>query len=207
MSVLVQGSDEWLRLRAGKVTASRLVDLLARTKTGPAASRDNYKAELVIEILSGLPTEKFTSTAMQHGTETEPFARQAYASRVFDEVTEIGFVQHPTIERAGASPDGLVGDEGLIEIKCPNSFTHMQTLLSDKVPEKYIPQMQWQMACTGRLWCDFVSFDDRVPEPMQLFVQRVERDDLYIASCEESVRRFLEEVEETVKQLKEKFNV
>lgn len=207
MSVLVQGSDEWLRLRAGKVTASRLADVLARTKTGPAASRDNYKAELVIEILTGQPADRFTNAAMQHGTETEPFAREAYASRSFDEVTEIGFVQHPTIERAGASPDGLVSSDGLIEIKCPNSHTHMQTLLSEKVPEKYIPQMQWQMACTGRLWCDFVSFDNRVPEAMQMFVQRVDRDDVYIATAEEAVRRFLVEVEQTVKQLKEKFNV
>lgn len=207
MSVLVQGSDEWLRIRLGKVTASRLADVLARTKSGPAASRDNYKAELVTEILTGKPAERYSNAAMQHGTETEPFARAAYASRVFDEVTEIGFVQHPTILRAGASPDGLVGSDGLVEIKCPNTNTHIQTLLAEGVPEKYNAQIQWQLACTGRWWCDFVSFDNRLPEAMQIFVQRVERDDVYIATAEEAVRRFLIEVEQTVTQLKEKFNV
>ena len=201
-----QRTNEWFLERLGKVTASKIADIIARTKTGFSTSRDNYKAQLVSEILTGVPYEGYKSAAMQDGIDREPAARAKYAERVFEPVTEIGFVTHPTIHRSGASPDGLVGDDGLVEIKCPLTATHINYLIADVVPEKYIPQMQWQLACTGRQWCDFVSFDDRLPENMQVFIKRVDRDDVYISTLEESVRRFLIEVDQTVETLKGKYN-
>jgi predicted phage-related endonuclease len=139
---------------------------------------------------------------MEWGTATEPQARIAYElyREVF--VDEIGFIDHPTIAMSGASPDGFVGEDGLVEIKCPESKTQMETLLNQKVPNKYQPQMQWQMACTGRKWCDFVSFDPRMPENLQIFVQRVERNDVYIKMLEEEVRVFLEEINQKVEILR-----
>lgn len=202
-----QRTNEWFLERLGKVTASKIADIIARTKTGFSTSRDNYRAQLVTEILTGVPYEGYKSAAMQDGIDREPLARAKYAERIFEPVTEIGFVVHPTILRSGASPDGLVGDDGLVEIKCPLTSTAINYLISDVVPEKYVPQMQWQMACTGRQWCDFVSFDDRLPEKMQLFVKRVDRDDVYIATLEEAVRRFLVEVDQTVETLKGKYDV
>lgn len=204
--MIEQRTNEWYLERLGKVTASKIADVIARTKTGFSASRDNYKAQLVTEILTGVPYEGYRSAAMLDGIEREPIARGKYADRIFESVTETGFVVHPTIPRSGASPDGLVGDDGLVEIKCPLTATHIGYLMDDGAPSKYIPQMQWQMACTGRKWCDFVSFDDRLPENMQLYVTRVERDDVYIVTLEEQVRRFLEEVDQTVEALKGKYN-
>ena len=201
-----QRTNEWYLARLGKVTASKIADVIARTKSGFSTSRENYKAQLVAEIMTGKPYEGFKSAAMQDGIDREPAARQRYADSVFEDVTEIGFVDHPAILRSGASPDGLVGSDGLVEIKCPLTATHISYLLDDEVPEKYKPQMQWQMACTGRMWCDFVSFDDRMPENLQMFVKRLERDDCYIATLEEAIRRFLIEVDETVAKLKEKTN-
>ena len=167
-----QGTAEWHAARCGKVTASRIADVIAKTKSGPSASRGNYMAELVCERLTGVPQDSYKSPAMEWGTNNEPLARLAYESAGGVLVTEVGFVSHPTIIDAGASPDGLVGDDGLLEIKCPNTATHIDTLLSGKVPERYNTQMQWQMACTNRQWCDYVSFDPRLPESMQLFITR-----------------------------------
>lgn len=198
---MIQGSDEWKQARLGKVTASRISDLMAKTKTGWGAGRKNYAAELVAERLTGNPADGFTNAAMQWGTETEPQARAAYAFYCNQDVTEVGFIDHPTIKLTGASPDGLVGESGLVEIKCPNTATHIDTLLSKKAPAKYVTQMQWQMACTGRDWCDFVSFDPRLPEHLRLFVSRVERDDKLIAELEDAVSVFLGEIEETIMAL------
>jgi putative phage-type endonuclease len=195
-----QGSPEWFEIRCGKVTASRVADIIARTKSGPSASRANYAAQLVAERLTGTVAESFTSTAMEWGTAMEPEARTAYEF-VHRKVVEVGFVQHPTIEMSGASPDGFVGDDGLVEIKCPNTATHIETLIGKSVPAKYITQMQWQLACTGRKWCDFVSYDPRLPETMSLFVKRVERDDKLIAELESEVTGFLFEVAASVSQL------
>ena len=141
---------------------------------------------------------------MDWGTKTEPEARNAYRETVFEEVNEVGFIPHPSIIDAGASPDGLVGDDGLVEIKCPESHTHIGYFLDGNVPEKYTHQMQWQMACTGRQWCDFVSYDPRCPEGLRLFVKRLDRDDIYISTAEETVRRFLAEVDVMVEKLKNK---
>jgi len=196
-----QQSAEWFAARIGKVTASRVADVVARTKTGYGASRANYLAELVAERLSGTRAEGFTNAAMQWGTDQEPEARLAYEFRNDASVELVGFVPHPSIDMSGASPDGLVGDDGLLEIKCPNTATHIETLLTGEIPGKYVVQMQWQMACTGRAWCDFASFDPRMPEQMRLFVKRVQRDDGHIAGLEEEVRTFLFELDTTVRQL------
>jgi len=198
---IIQGSDAWFEARLGRVTASRVADVIAKTKTGYSASRDNYMAQLVCERLTGQKGESFTNAAMQHGTDTEPLARSAYEAHADLMVEEIGFVQHPKIEMAGASPDGLVGLFGMLEIKCPNTATHIDTLLTQSVPTKYITQMQWQMRCCERQWCDFVSFDPRLPQELQLFVKRVEFDPEYVAMLEKEVTQFLAELDTKVSKL------
>jgi putative phage-type endonuclease len=191
---VVQGSPEWFAARIGKVTASRVADVIAKTKTGYGASRANYMAELLCERLTGQAAERFTNAAMQHGTETEPEARTAYEFRFNVDVVQVGFIKHFTIGDTGASPDGLVGNDGMIEIKAPNSATHIETLLTGDIPAKYITQMMWQMACTRRLWCDFVSYDPRLPEEMRMFVKRVDADPAMIESLESEVLAFLTEL-------------
>lgn len=200
-----QRSDEWFAARVGKATASKIADIMAKTKSGPSASRANYAAQLITERLTGKPTEGFSSAAMQWGTDTEPQARAAYAWLTDNDVIECGFFDHPKIAMSGASPDGLIGDEGLVEIKCPNTATHIATLRGEPVDGKYIKQMQWQMACTGRLWCDFASFDPRLPEPMQLHVTRIARDGALISEMETEVATFLAEVDDVVRELESKY--
>ena len=204
---IVQGSDQWFEARIGKVTAARVADVIAKTKTGYSATRDNYMAQLVCERLTGQKGESFTNAAMQHGTETEPLARISYEVAQNVLVDEVGFVPHPTIEMAGASPDGLVNDDGLLEIKCPNTATHIETLLSQTVPGKYNTQMQFQMACTGRQWCDFVSFDNRLPQELQLFVKRVPRDNVFIRLIEGEIVQFLAELDDKINKLMKVKNV
>ena len=200
--MIEQRTEEWFKQRLGRVTASAISNVIAKTKTGPSASRENYSTQLTLERLTGQQAEFYTNAAMEWGTATEPQARQHYElyRNVF--VDEVGFIKHPTIEMSGASPDGFVGEDGLVEIKCPESKTQMETLLNQKVPTKYIPQMQWQMACTGRKWCDFVSFDPRMPENLQIFVQRVERNDEYIKMLEDEVTAFLVEIDQKVEILR-----
>lgn len=200
-----QRTDEWFAARVGKATASKIADVMAKTKTGYSASRANYAAQLITERLTGRQAESYSNAAMQWGTETEPQARAAYCWLTDNRVEECGFFDHPRIAMSGASPDGLIGSEGLIEIKCPNSATHIATLRGEPVDGKYIKQMQWQMACTGRLWCDFVSFDPRMPEPMQLHVQRIARDGALISEMETEVAAFLEEVDAAVRELESKY--
>lgn len=207
MTGIIQGSPEWHALRVGKVTASRVADVIAKTKTGWGASRANYMAELIAERLTGEPAEKYTNAAMAWGTEKEPDARAAYEFFRDAQVVEVGFIEHPSILMAGASPDGLVGDAGLVEIKCPNTATHLDTLLTQAIPARYVTQMTWQMACAGRAWCDFVSFDPRLPETMSLFVKRVERDDSLIASLEKDVSDFLDELAQKLGQLNSLYGV
>jgi putative phage-type endonuclease len=199
--MIEQGSPEWFAQRLGKVTASRVADVIAKTKSGYSTSRANYMTELALERITRQRQEGFTNAAMQWGTETEPLARAAYEALTGEIVDEVAMVKHPTIEASGASPDGLVGLVGLIEIKCPNSATHMDTLLSKKPSGKYVTQMMWQMACTSRKWCDFVSFDPRFPPHLQLFVARVLRDDAVINALELDVTTFLKELEDMVYQL------
>src|SRR6478752_2514409 len=173
MTGVIQGTAEWHALRLGKVTASRVADVMAKTKTGPSASRASYAAQLVAERLTGTPAESFSNAAMQWGNDKEPEARSLYEFRTEALIEEVGFIDHPTIAMTGASPDGQVDADGLVEIKCPQTATHIDTFVSGAVPTKYLTQMQWQMACTGRAWCDFVSYDPRLPEAMRLFVRRV----------------------------------
>ena len=201
-----QGTPEWFAARLGNVTASRVADVIAKTKSGYSASRENYMAQLICERMTNTVAESYSNAAMQWGTETEPLARAAYESFADVLVDEVGYIANPWIKRAGASPDGLIGKWGLIEIKCPNTATHIDTLLSETVPTKYITQMQWQMACTGRVWCDFVSFDPRLPDGLQLFVKRVERDAEYIAMLEQEVIKFLTELDEKIFKLNERLN-
>ena len=196
-----QRSSAWFEARLGRVTASRVADVIAKTKSGYSASRDNYMAQLICERLTSQKGESFTNAAMQWGTETEPLARSAYEAYADVMVEEVGFVQHPKIDMAGASPDGLVGLFGMLEIKCPNTATHIDTLLTQTVPTKYITQMQWQMRCCERQWCDFVSFDPRLPQELQLFVKRVEFDASYVAMLEEEVNLFLKELDMKVTKL------
>jgi putative phage-type endonuclease len=205
--MIEQGTNEWFAARIGKVTASRVADVLAKTKTGYSTTRDNYMAQLVCERLTGQKGDSFTNAAMQHGTDTEPLARAAYEALHDVLVDEVGFIPHPSIIMAGASPDGLVSDDGLLEIKCPNTATHIETLLSQTVPGKYNTQMQFQMACTNRSWCDFVSFDNRLPPELQLFVRRVPRDNMYIKLMEDEIVKFLNELDLKIAQLMEIKNV
>ena len=205
--MITQGTDEWKLQRVGKVTASRVADVIAKTKSGYSTSRANYRAELVAERLTNIPAEGYQNAAMQWGTNTEPQARAAFEFFRDTEVALVGFIDHPSIGMSGASPDGLIGSDGLIEIKCPISATHIDTLLGKKVPAQYVTQMQWQMACTGRKFCEFVSFDPRMPEPLQLFVARVNRDDALIATLETEVVSFLNEVQGQINLLTEAYLV
>jgi len=194
MSEIIQGTPEWHSQRLGKVTASRVADVIAKTKTGYSTSRENYMAQLICERLTGTPTESFTNAAMQWGTETEPKARIAYESKTFTSVTEVAMISHPSIPNTGASPDGLIGGDGLIEIKCPNTATHIDTVLSDKVPSKYITQMQWQMACTGRKWCDFVQYSNGMP----LYVKRVYPDPVFHNAILDAAEEFQSKAREII---------
>lgn len=200
-----QNSAEWLAARCGSLGASSIADMVAKTRTGWGASRFNLAAKLVCERLTGTPQESYTNAAMQWGHDTEPQARAMYEFMRDVAVQQVGLVLHPSISKSHASPDGLVGDDGLIEIKCPNTATHIETLLSEDVEGKYVKQMQWQMACCGRAWCDFVSFDPRLPAEMQMFVQRVRRDDEFIAELEREARLFLAEIDKTIATLSDKY--
>jgi putative phage-type endonuclease len=200
-----QGTEEWKAARAGKVTASRIADVLAKIKTGEASDRRDYRAQLVAEILTGKAQDKtFVNAEMQWGTDQEPLARGAYELHVEQLVDTVGLVLHPEIDRAAASPDGLVGKDGLVEIKCPKTATHLQYLLDGAVPRGYQPQMLWQMACCERAWCDFVSYDPRLPGKRRLFVKRLPRDDARIKEIEKEVLEFLASVDrmlETIERL------
>lgn len=198
-----QRTEDWFKARAGKVTASRVADIMAKTKTGYSASRQNYAAQLVAERLTGTPAESFSNAAMQWGTDTEPMARAAYEMATGHFVTEVGFIPHPDIEFAGASPDGLIGDDALVEIKCPNTATHIDYLLNRKIPSKYEAQMAWQIICTGRQWCDWVSFDPRMPEHLQLLIIQYRPTEEYLQEITREVISFLDEVADTVAKLQQ----
>lgn len=200
-----QLSDEWFAARLGKVTASRIADVVATTRSGWGASRANYAAELIVERLTGAPVERFQNAAMKHGVDTEPLARDAYEFYSGATVAAVGFVDHPTIAMTGASPDGLVGADGLLEIKCPQTATHIESLLGGPLAERYLLQVQWQMACTGRQWCDFVSFDPRMPESMKYLCRRIKRNDEQIAGLEKAVSVFLAEINVKVSELTAKY--
>jgi putative phage-type endonuclease len=203
---LVQGSQEWLQARLGRVTASRVADVVATVKSGGyGASRASYMAELIAERLTGTPASKYVNAEMAWGTEKEPEARTAYEFHANSDVKQVGFILHPSIPESGASPDGLVAHDGLLELKCPTTATHIETLLTGKIPEKYVKQMLWQMACSDRAWCDFASYDPRLPEEMRLFVSRVHRDQGAIDILEKEVRLFLADLDVKERALREQF--
>ncbi|WP_024516783.1 lambda exonuclease family protein [Bradyrhizobium sp. Tv2a-2] len=199
---LIQGSEEWRLARCGSLGASRVADAIAKTKTGFGASRANLLAELACERLTGAPTEKFITAAMQHGTDTEPEARCAYEFYRDVSVEQVGIIKHPTIVGTHSSPDGLVGGDGLVEIKCCQAAAHLEVLLDRAVPAKYVTQATWQMACTGRDWCDLAFYNPSFPEAMTLFVSRVERDDKRITELELMVKEFLKELDAKVADLR-----
>lgn len=198
----VQGTEEWFADRCGYVTASRYKDVLAKIKSGEAASRRNYRAQLVCERLTNRPADSYCSPEMQRGTELEPIARMAYEARTGAIVIETGFIKHASM-MAGASPDGLIGDDGLAEFKCPNTATHIDTLING-MSYDHLPQVQGQMWITGRQWCDFVSFDPRLPEKMQLHIERIKRDGEYIAKLEKEITEFIKDVDQTIALLEKK---
>lgn len=200
MAVL-QGTPEWFEQRRGKVTASRIADLMAKTKSGYSTSRQNYLMQLLCERLTGKVEEGYKSTAMQRGNDLEAEARNWYQLETGESVKEVSFIDHPEINFAGASPDGLVGAEGLIEIKCPNTATHIETPRKKEPIDRYYKQMQWQMAVTGRKWCDFVSFDNRLPDNLAYFCKRIPRDEAVIQEIEQEVQAFLLELDVTIAEL------
>lgn len=197
-----QGSAQWLEMRIGRVTGSRVAEVMACLvrKNGEAAARQAYKAELVCEILTGRAVQHYVTREMEWGIETEILARNAYEIEVAS-VEPVGFAIHPKIERFGASPDGLVGADGLAEFKCPNTATHIDYIMQGVVPAEYHWQMLAEMACAERQWCDFVSYDPRLPKKLQLFVRRLERDNARIARMEAEVRQFLAEVDGVVERI------
>lgn len=196
----LQRTPEWFAARLGKPTGSRIADATARTKTGWGSSRANYMAELLIERLTGQPTERFTTPAMEWGTQKEPEALACYEDRNLDLITLTGFIPHPEMD-AGASPDALVGDDGMLEIKCPNTATHIDTLLGAPIDEKYQKQMQFQMRCADRAWCDWMSYDPRLPENMRIVIRRVNRDDKLIAKLDAEIAEFIAELSEKHRRL------
>lgn len=201
-----QGTNEWLLDRAGKVGASSIADLMARTKSGYGASRANLMARLLTERLTGQPVEAFTSAAMQWGNDVEPQARSAYEFRQDAVVVETGWVPHPEIKGTGCSPDGLVDADGLVEIKCLMTANHVEMLLGQKPDRKYILQVQHQMGCTGRQWTDLCFFDPRLPFSMQLLTQRIARDESMIKEIEAEVIKFLSELDGKIRSLLEKYD-
>lgn len=198
---MIQQTPEWYQAKLGKVSASRCADLMAKTKSGYSKSRKNYMMELIIARLTGTYPESFTSPAMQWGIETEAEARKQYEAETLNIVEECGFIS--LTDDVGCSPDGLIGEDGLLEIKCPNSATHIETLISGKVDRKYILQIQFQLMVTDRKWCDFVSYDPRWPVELRLYIQRVGRDEEMIEEIEKEVGLFLEEMYDMLIKIKE----
>ena len=209
MNAELQRTPEWFAARVGKVTASRIADVTARTKNGWGVSRTNYLTELAAERLTGdVHGGNFVNSAMQWGIDHEREAREIYAAHKAYTVEEVGFIDHPRVAMSGASPDGVIGTDGLVEFKCPNSSTHIETLRTGNIPEKYLLQMQWQMACTvSPLWCDFCSYDPRLPAGMQLYIKRVKRDNELITQLEFMVTAFNAEVDELVEDLHKRYGI
>ena len=203
MEGIVQNEPEWIIARVGCITASHVADVMAKPKrgTGELARRSDYRTALIVECLTGRATEHYVTPAMEHGLEFEPMAVAAYEMYAGVEAQDGGFWIHDTISRFAASPDRLIGEDGLLEAKCPTTATHIEWMLAGVVPEEHQWQMLAQMACTGREWCDFVSYDDRLPPKMRLFLRRFLRDDERIALMEAEVLSFQEEILSTIARL------
>ncbi len=200
-----QRTPEWFAARCGQVTASRIADIMAKIKSGPSASRKNYLAQLLVERLTGLPAESYSNAAIEWGNEQEPLGRAAYELAQSVLVEECGYIPHPSLTGTGASPDGLVGEDGLLELKCPNTTTAVEFILSSSIPEKYQLQMQWQLACTGRAWCDYAVYDPRLPDYAQLTIKRILRDEGKIAEIATEIQQFLAELDTLHTQFTRRF--
>ena len=200
-----QGSPEWFAMRCGKVTASRIADVMAKPREPGKGMRVNYMWQIVVERLTRQPMKTYQSKTMAEAHEWEPMARAAYTFHTDHEVEQVAFVDHIDIPLCGCSPDGLVGSEGLVEIKCPELTAHMDTMLKDTIPSEYYKQMMFQMACTGRRWCDYVSFNADLPERMRKAIIRVDRDGTAISAMEAEVRSFQTQVDLALSACKEKF--
>ena len=198
-----QRTEEWFAARLGKVTASKMNDVLAKIKSGEAAMRKNYKMQLATERLTGKQTDFYMNQAMQDGIDREDTARQIYEIVRDIKVEQVGFIDHPVIEMAGASPDGLLPDNGILEIKCTIETTHTTNLLERVLPSRYQAQVQWQMACCNANYANFVSYNPNFEPKLQLIYVEVERDEDYIAMLEEEVNTFITEVDDIVNQLRE----
>lgn len=180
-----QHDDAWFAMRAGKITGSRFSDLMAVTRSGPSASRANLIATLAVERLTGQCVETYQNDAMRRGSELEPEARAAYEAETGELVTEVAFVIHPRLTFVGVSPDGIIGDDGLVELKCPAAMAkHLDALLTGKHADEYAWQVQGQLFVTGRSWCDVASYDPRYPDGLRLAIKRVERDEIAIKKLE-----------------------
>lgn len=198
-----QKTTDWLNIRAGKVTASEIHRVMAMLKKGgESQARKDYKAKLLAETLTGMAIlDRFVTPEMAWGDEQEQYARTAYEIALGVDAEQVGFVLHPTIDRSGCSPDGLIGDDGMVQIKCPNTATHLEYLISDDIPADYQLQMQWEMVCCDREWSDFVSYDPRLPNHLRMFVKRLVRDNSRIFELEQAVQQFLYEMDVIVSQL------
>jgi putative phage-type endonuclease len=196
-----QGTEEWLKIRLGKVTASGVADVLAKTKTGVSASRGNYLIKLAIQRVTGVVEESYTNDAMQWGKDNEPQARVAYEVASGNFVDQVAFVDHPTIAWFGASPDGLINQDGLVEIKCMQPKGHWEVIKTKEIPKNYWIQQQAQLSCTNREWNDYVGFNPIFPDKSQLFIKRTYRDEVFISKMETEIKKFLEEVEEETKRI------
>lgn len=202
-----QQSEAWFAARLGKVTASRVKDVMAQGRGGaPSATRRNYMMELLCQRLTGTREEGFSSAAMQRGTDLEPVARSAYEIDKGVMVVETGLIAHPRITGFAASPDGLVGADGMLEIKCPLTATHIAVMQSGKHDAQYEWQMLSQMACADRDWVDFVSFDDRLPSELQYVCYRFERDFSRIRTMESAIVEFLEELDELEQEMRQRIS-
>lgn len=204
-----QNTQEWKDARAGKITASRIGDVLTKPKKGSKESRTraNYRAQLICEILSGKAIQdEYVSWDMKLGMEREPYARAEYEIKTRRVVDLAGFIEHPTISRAGASPDGLIGIEGLVQFKCVKTATHIDWILEKIVPIEHRPQMYFEMACTGRKWSDFVSYEPNLPDNLQLFICRLDRDEVAISEIETEVQKLNAEIDEIIAKLTQPLN-
>ena len=205
--MLQQGTDEWRQARCGSVGASDAPRVVRRTKTGYSADRESLMAAKVLERLTGQPVEIFKTQAMLQGTEREPEARMLYELLKGVEVEQVGIVPHPSIKGSHASPDGLVTEIGLVEIKCPQPAAHMDTLMGETISEAHVVQMHWQMACSGSQWCDYVSFNPNFPPAMQVWIRRIYRDAKFIAELEREIAQFIKEIDRKVEQLSRRYAV
>lgn len=204
---MLQGTDEWRQARCGSVGASDAPSVVRRTKTGYSADRNNLLASKVLERITNTPIEPYRSAAMLQGTAREPDARLTYELLRGVEVEEVGLVPHPFIKGTHCSPDGLIGLDGVVEIKCPQAAAHLDLLLNGQISNDYCVQMAWQLCCTGRMWCDFVSYSSDFPGPMQIWIKRVPRDQTLIAELEREIAEFVKQVDRKVAELSRRYAI